>query len=34
MELAQESRDWLDKEEVYTLWHKGPLYVKMKPRMK
>ncbi|KAF3022506.1 hypothetical protein E8E14_011500 [Neopestalotiopsis sp. 37M] len=34
MELAEESRDWLDKEEVYTLWHKGPLFVKMKPRMK
>ncbi|ETS84606.1 hypothetical protein PFICI_02631 [Pestalotiopsis fici W106-1] len=33
MFLAEESCDWLEKEEVYTLWHKGPLYVKMKPRL-
>jgi hypothetical protein len=32
MEIADESRDWLDELRPYNLWYKTPLYVRMKAR--
>lgn len=32
--LAPESYNWLEQEEVYTLWLKGPLNVYLRPREK
>lgn len=32
MTLAEESRNWIDTNEVYTLWKKPPLWVHLTPR--
>ncbi|POS74303.1 cytochrome P450 [Diaporthe helianthi] len=32
LELAEESRDWLSRQKIYTLWEKSPLYVYLTPR--
>lgn len=31
MALADESRDWLARLRVYTIWRKAPLYVYLTP---
>jgi cytochrome P450 len=31
IELCEESRDWMDRLEVYTLWKKEPMMVKLTP---
>lgn len=32
--LAERSRDWMDKQEAYSLWLKPSLWIKMAPRVK
>jgi hypothetical protein len=32
LELAEESRDWMERNQIYTLWLKPELKVKLTPR--
>lgn len=32
MRLAEDSKDWIDKQKIYLLWEKGPLNVYLTPR--
>jgi cytochrome P450 len=32
LELAEESRDWMERNQIYTLWVKPELKVKLAPR--
>lgn len=32
MTLADDSKDWIDKQKIYLLWEKGPLNVHLTPR--
>ncbi len=31
MELAEESKTWMETQTAHPLWKKGPLYVTLKP---
>jgi hypothetical protein len=33
MAIAEESKDWIDKQNQYAMWEKGPLMVYLKPRL-
>lgn len=32
MTLADDSKDWINKQKIYLLWEKGPLNVYLTPR--
>lgn len=31
LEIAEESRGWMEKQRIFLFWEKGPLHVHLKP---